>query len=239
MNMELILILIHRLIPGARILEASNGREVLDLLKQHRVHLILMDVQMPVMSGIEATMAIRDLESGSGVHIPIVALTAGAHKEERDACLSSGMDEFLPKPVSSRELLEVLMKFLEGFELVDEEVLEFLIRSNEDTTHFNVKDLMERISYNEELMEKVIHSVSFQMSGILDQLASGLEDEGVVKEVSHTIKGLSLNMGFERLAAMAREMENKARGELKVKQLLMESMYAEWLTIRDILSEME
>jgi HPt (histidine-containing phosphotransfer) domain-containing protein len=131
------------------------------------------------------------------------------------------------------------MKYMEGFELIGDESVEFLIQSNKDASHFNVKDLMERISYNEELMEKVIHSVSFQMSGILDQLASGLEDLEVVKDVAHTIKGLSLNMGFERLAALAREMENKSDGELKVKQLLLDSMYAEWRTIRNILSEME
>jgi signal transduction histidine kinase/CheY-like chemotaxis protein/HPt (histidine-containing phosphotransfer) domain-containing protein len=239
MNMELILILIKRLVPNALILEATNGQEVLDLFRQHAANLILMDVQMPVMSGIEATLFIRDLEKESGTHIPIVALTAGAHKEERDSCFSSGMDGFLAKPVSSRELLEVLMKYMEGFELIGDESVEFLIQSNKDASHFNVKDLMERISYNEELMEKVIHSVSFQMSGILDQLASGLEDLEVVKDVAHTIKGLSLNMGFERLAALAREMENKSDGELKVKQLLLDSMYAEWRTIRNILSEME
>jgi PAS domain S-box-containing protein len=239
MNMELVLILIRQLIPQAQILEAVNGQEVLELLKSHQPDLILMDVQMPVMSGIEATMVIRFREKGRAGHIPIIALTAGAQKEERDSCLSAGMDEFLPKPVNSMALGEVLMKYIDGFESVEEEVADFIIRSLVDKDHFNVKDLMERINFNEDLMEKVIHSVSFQMSGFLDQLSTGLEDAIVVKQMSHTIKGLSMNMGFERLAAFSLKMEEAANGDKGVKQSLLEAMYVEWGTIRGILGQME
>jgi PAS domain S-box-containing protein len=239
MNMELILILVRKHIPHARILEAGNGQEVLELLKNHQPDLILMDVQMPVMSGVEATMVIRYREKGTAVHIPVVALTAGTQRDEMDNCLAAGMDEFLSKPVSVIQLREVLMKYIAGFELVDVEVLDYLSPILADEDHFNVKDLMERISFNEELMEKVIHSVSFQMSGFLDQLSASLEDYNAVREISHTIKGLSMNMGFERLTAFSREMEAVANGDDSVKQLLLEAMYVEWHAIREILSQME
>jgi signal transduction histidine kinase/ActR/RegA family two-component response regulator len=90
---------------------AGNGREVLQALTQGPFDLILMDVQMPIMNGLEAAQAIRRTERGSGRHIPIVAMTAHAMKGDRELCLQSGMDGYLSKPVRIRELLEALDRF--------------------------------------------------------------------------------------------------------------------------------
>jgi two-component system sensor histidine kinase/response regulator len=84
---------------GHRITLATNGLEALELWRQSDFDLVLMDVQMPEMTGLQATMQIRR-EEAIGAHVPIVAMTASAMSEERDRCLAAGMDDFISKPVS-------------------------------------------------------------------------------------------------------------------------------------------
>ncbi|TIT79498.1 MAG: response regulator, partial [Mesorhizobium sp.] len=74
--------------------------------------MILMDVSMPEMSGLEATAAIRQLEAEMGTHVPIVGVTAHALKGDRERCLEAGMDDYLPKPISPKALLEKLERWL-------------------------------------------------------------------------------------------------------------------------------
>ena len=87
---------------------AHDGKEAVDALKSNAFHMVLMDVQMPVMDGFEATAEIRKLESGTDRHIPIIALTAHAIDGYRDLCLENGMDDFLTKPLNPRRLRECL-----------------------------------------------------------------------------------------------------------------------------------
>ena len=74
--------------------------------------MILMDVSMPEMNGIEATAAIRRLEAEGGTHVPIVGVTAHALKGDRERCLEAGMDDYLPKPISPKALLEKVERWI-------------------------------------------------------------------------------------------------------------------------------
>jgi two-component system, sensor histidine kinase and response regulator len=91
--------------------QVTNGKEAVAAASSTHYDLILMDVQMPTMSGLEATAAIRQLE-GEARHVPIVALTANAMPEDREACLSAGMDDYLSKPVRRPRLREVVSRWL-------------------------------------------------------------------------------------------------------------------------------
>jgi len=93
---------------GHRVQVAVNGREALQALDRDEFDLVLMDVQMPEMDGVEATAAIREKEKGSGLHLPIIALTANAMKGDREKYLASGMDGYLAKPIRPLELDELL-----------------------------------------------------------------------------------------------------------------------------------
>jgi len=93
---------------GHSVQVTSNGLQALAALTCDKFDLILMDVQMPVMNGYDATEAIRARERGTDQHIPIVALTAHAMKGDREVCLKAGMDDYLCKPIHPRELLAVL-----------------------------------------------------------------------------------------------------------------------------------
>ncbi len=92
---------------GHQIELATNGLEAVEQWRQSEFDLILMDVQMPVMTGLQATMQIRR-EEATGAHVPIVAMTASAMSEERDRCLAAGMDDFISKPVSYQVIQQMI-----------------------------------------------------------------------------------------------------------------------------------
>ncbi len=111
-NMILVKAILKRLLPKVRILEAVNGAIALSIYEKEHPDLILMDIQMPELSGIETTIKIRELEKESNTHTPIIALTAGALKEEQENCLSAGMDDFLTKPINAEKLAQTLHPFV-------------------------------------------------------------------------------------------------------------------------------
>ena len=110
MNQRLTVRLLEK--RGHRVEVVANGREALQALDKGRFDLVLMDVQMPEMDGMEATAAIRKKERGSGWHTPIVALTANAMKGDREKYLASGMDGYLAKPIRPLELDEILVRHM-------------------------------------------------------------------------------------------------------------------------------
>lgn len=91
--------------------EAVNGQEVLDIMDEHDVNLILMDVQMPIMDGLTASRSIRSDSRQNFGEVPIVALTARAQNIDREECLSAGMNDFLSKPIRFRQLRQIFQKF--------------------------------------------------------------------------------------------------------------------------------
>jgi CheY-like chemotaxis protein len=100
---------------GHRVIAATNGRQVLDILQhQPRPDLVVMDVEMPDMNGIDCAKAIRaaEAEAGQGQPLPILALTANARREDREACIAAGMDGHLSKPFDRQDLEEAMAKLV-------------------------------------------------------------------------------------------------------------------------------
>ena len=93
---------------GHRIFVANNGREALDAVVKECFDIILMDVHMPEMDGIEATASIRAMEKENGSHTPIIAMTALAVPGDKERCLDSGMDGYISKPIKSKELYNAI-----------------------------------------------------------------------------------------------------------------------------------
>jgi signal transduction histidine kinase/DNA-binding response OmpR family regulator len=96
---------------GHSVVVAANGRQALRLIEEQAFDLVLMDVQMPEMSGFEATAAIRDAEKRTGGHVAIIAMTAHAMNGDRERCLTAGMDAYISKPVQSATLLDLVTKW--------------------------------------------------------------------------------------------------------------------------------
>jgi CheY-like chemotaxis protein len=93
---------------GHLVVVAPDGAQALDTLAKQKFDLVLMDAQMPVMDGFEATAAIRRLEEATRAHIPIIAMTAHAMVGDRQRCLQAGMDGYIAKPVHAHELFETI-----------------------------------------------------------------------------------------------------------------------------------
>ncbi len=111
-NQKLAVRLLER--NGHSVTLAENGVKALAALEQHRFDLVLMDVQMPEMDGLEATARIRAREKTTGTHIPIIAMTAHALKGDQERCLEAGMDGYLSKPIHANELFEAIERQLKA-----------------------------------------------------------------------------------------------------------------------------
>jgi two-component system, sensor histidine kinase and response regulator len=105
-NQRLVVRLLEK--SGHRVVVAGTGLEALQALEKGSFDLVLMDVQMPEMDGLEATAVIREKEKSSGLHQPVVALTAHAMKGDREKCMAGGMDGYLSKPIRPQELDQLL-----------------------------------------------------------------------------------------------------------------------------------
>jgi two-component system sensor histidine kinase/response regulator len=97
---------------GHQVILARNGREALAALEHERFDLVFMDVQMPEMDGLEAAAVIREKEQSTGKHLPIVAMTASVMQGDRERCLDAGMDDYVSKPVTERELMAAIQRTL-------------------------------------------------------------------------------------------------------------------------------
>jgi CheY-like chemotaxis protein len=122
---------------GVRLLEkhgysvtvANDGGEAVAAVKNAEFDLVLMDVQMPNMSGLEATAAIRALERGTGRRLPIVAMTARAMKGDEERCLEAGMDGYLAKPIQPDHMMDVIERITSPVNEAAESVLSDVSRS--------------------------------------------------------------------------------------------------------------
>jgi CheY-like chemotaxis protein len=95
---------------GHQVTCATDGRQALAVLEKRGFDLVLMDVEMPNMDGLEASAAIREREKATGGHIPIIAMTAHVMKGDREKCLAAGMDGYVSKPIRPAELVDAIRK---------------------------------------------------------------------------------------------------------------------------------
>ena len=103
---------IYLMADGYQVFEAYNGREALEILKNEDIHLVLMDIMMPIINGYEAAKRIRSLDREDAKKIPIIAMTANAFTEDRIRAKEAGMNEHVAKPVDVELLIKVIHKLM-------------------------------------------------------------------------------------------------------------------------------
>ena len=220
----------------------ANGREALEALKTLPYDLVLMDVQMPEMDGLEATRRIRSQETGR--RLPIIAMTANAMQGDREKCLQAGMNDYVTKPVSPRALAEALEKWLpeesgmQGSEPRIQETEASIQHSIEDQQVSPVvwdrAGLLERLMGDEELAGIILQGFLIDMPRQIEALREYLEagDDAGAERQAHTIKGASANIGAEALRTLAVELEQAGKsGDLEGMKTRMEElnqMFAEF-----------
>jgi PAS domain S-box-containing protein len=207
-NLKVALGIIEKL--GYRADAVSNGKEAVSAVRQVAYDLVLMDGQMTEMDGLEATRVIREMESGTNRHVPIVALTAHAMQGDRERFLSSGMDDYLAKPLQPRELAEVLERYLGdgGIEVMAE------TRSNKSTRKpvFNRRALLARLDGDSDLLSELIQIFSEDCGNQIDLMreAFAARDATKLARCGHTLKGSALNVEAGDIADAARTLESFA-----------------------------
>jgi PAS domain S-box-containing protein len=173
----------------------ANGREALKAFESASFDVVLMDVQMPEMGGLEATAAIRSRESGTGRHVRIVAMTAHAMNGDRERCLSAGMDGYLSKPVDPAMLYAVIENPASS--------------PAEPSGPVDDVALMERLGGDEQLFTEVIQSFLEDCPRRLAAIrtAVDLRDAERVRAAAHALKGSAGNLSATALFTAAQTLE--------------------------------
>jgi len=214
---------------------AGNGQEAIEAFESGGHELIFMDIQMPVMDGIEAAKVIRDLEKsrGGASRTPIIALTAHAVKEYIDACLQAGMDDYLIKPVFRQDLLDKVDRWISGGSATTGAVLP----SGASTGHAVPAEPMDFVRALEEfegnreflmgLLERFLENVRAQLGTIREALDRA--DAEILRREAHAIKGGAANLAAVELSSAAADLEKTAKsgslGEVPARLERLETAY--------------
>lgn len=204
-NLLLAKTIIRRSAPNSQVLEALNGHEAVSLFTQQQPDLILMDVQMPELNGYEATAAIRKLEAHQA-RVPIIALTAGNVKNERERCVAAGMDDFVVKPVIEDTIIQLLKKWLHIEEVLPAFVTDLPIHNLQ---HFDPAILRVHLGDDALAMAEILALTKVQLQKSLTVLDVAIQEhqaEAIAAE-GHKMYGTAISAGLPRLAQLAREVE--------------------------------
>lgn len=190
---------------------ANNGQEVLDILAQKDFDLILMDIQMPVMDGFQATQAIRANEQGKQKHMRIIAMTAHALKGDRERCLAAGMDDYIAKPVKEDELIAAV-------ETLGIDNTQTLITPDGDENKTNLPVLdwsgaLSRMRGRRQLLNKLMNLFLEQSPDLLDEIEDAIQrqDGDLLRRSAHTLKSSANSIGGTALGDIAQELETKGQ----------------------------
>ncbi len=197
-NQEIIIGLLEN--SGINIDIAINGKEAIDMFSKNNYELILMDLQMPIMGGLEATRTIRETDSIT----PIIALTANAMKEDIDETRNAGMNEHLSKPIEVDRLYEVLLQYISKKVINSENIKKY-----KDGIHIptficiDTNIGLHHTGKNKKLYLKVLNDFCYNYKNLhLEKL-----NDNELKRVVHTIKGLSASIGAIKLNNISKELE--------------------------------
>jgi CheY-like chemotaxis protein len=231
---------------------AANGREALQLARAGAYDLVLMDMQMPLMDGLEATRAIRALPGWQAT--PILALTANAFKEDRRACAEAGMNDFITKPMVVDAFYATLVRALKVPEPVGPSVVRgsdaeseahrtaladgppktTLARLAEVPGHdvaFGLRSLRGNTGKYLELMQVFVNGHGQDTAKLASSLAEG--DQDAARRLMHTLHGVAATLGANGIASAARQLECALRAGPSGRQMLAD-LTPETQSIREV-----
>ncbi len=209
---------------GCSVTVAENGQVALDCFEAANFDLILMDCQMSVMDGFEATRRIRALESvalledaASLCRIPIIALTAHAMEGDRDECLANGYDDYLSKPFTGHQLAAILVRWIGDEKSIGDPSAKPDLDDNRELTGSPSsldEDALEKLREldpdgTEKLLESIIHSFFSSVPSELELMHAALlqQDGPTLRMKAHSMKSSSAYLGAMRMRDLCRELE--------------------------------
>jgi PAS domain S-box-containing protein len=186
----------------------QNGIEAVETFLNGTFDLILMDVQMPEMDGFAATARIREIEKEQGRHIPIIAMTAHAMKGDRERCLEAGMDDYVPKPISSDTLLNSIKKLVTPQDKTDTE--ENTMSQNPATQPvIDMEELLKAFDNDRDFLKEVIDMFIEDYPKMLEEIEAAIhaEDGPTLQRTAHALKGMVGNFQIETAVQKAFDLE--------------------------------
>ena len=218
---------------GHRVTLAPTGRAAVDACEREAFDIVLMDVQMPIMDGLEATRRLREGESATGLRLPIVAMTAHAMKGDRERCLAAGMDGYISKPLEPAAFDEMIAQFAApgpSGEAVSEPS-----RSELETLPVWLSEDPEMLR---ELADLMVLNVPVQLAEIRDTFESG--DGEALARAAHKLKGELGIFGAETCVRASRRLEElAASGDFTTARRVFEDLEIGLDQLLDVLAEQQ
>jgi PAS domain S-box-containing protein len=199
---------------GHKVSLANNGREAVRMAEGKNFDLIFMDIQMPVMGGVQATSLIRASANSKVRNIPIVAMTAHAMAGDEQKYLEAGMNGYISKPIRNEVLRAELERFVTGGEQVGGGARSVAATEHQAEESFVMSELLERVDNDRELMRDLLEIFKEEFPLRLEELREAVNctDLKRVASASHALKGMMANLAANRAATLAGELEQIANG---------------------------
>ncbi|MCH1918083.1 response regulator [Shewanella sp. A3A] len=203
-------------IAGMQLSIANNGQEALDKLQHHHFDLVLMDCQMPIMDGYQATQALRQLPQFAD--LPIVAMTANAMSGDRDRCLAAGMNDHLAKPIEVKLLYQTLLNYLGDASATSDEplddtrpLLSHQLVSWPVSEEIDVDRGLQLVQGSKRLYQRILERFAAGQHDVVQQVRLALAEQRQqdAQRMLHTLKGLAGNLANAELAQQAQQLEQQ------------------------------
>ncbi|QBF81588.1 response regulator [Shewanella maritima] len=199
-------------LAGLEVTLANNGQEAVEIVQSQQFDLVLMDIQMPVMDGFQATREIRKL--GKFDDLPIIAMTANAMSGDKERCLEAGMNDHLAKPINPQEVYRTLARYIAptGKTLeIDEKVNQEAQEDSIEVDNFDTQTALMRMAGNVKAYKKTLARVAASESDVIARTEQALKDEDVQTAIIavHTLKGIAANIGADFIIEPSEVLEHK------------------------------
>ncbi|MBI5251033.1 MAG: response regulator [Desulfomonile tiedjei] len=194
---------------GHAVTTAGNGIAALDSLEKTNFDLVLMDVQMPEMDGLQATKILRDREKKTGGHFPVIAMTAYAMKGDKERCLESGMDGYISKPITAQELYETIEHVMGSLEKDSRQLpIPAKVAQVLDKTV-----ILDRVGGDVDLLGEIISLFLEDSPRLLAEIREAFQHRkpALMEKAAHTLKGSVSNFAAESAVQAALRVEGIGR----------------------------
>ncbi|MBE9661354.1 PAS domain S-box protein [Mucilaginibacter myungsuensis] len=207
-NMLLAKTILKKIAPNAIVTEAQNGLEAVEYCSNHWPSIIFMDVQMPEMNGYDATRKIREIQ-GDRI-LPIIALTAGNVKGEKEKCLLAGMDDFAVKPIVEETFAQVFHKWLgNAVDPVDQVIVASTVVATPQPVHFDIETIKNYVGDDPDIINEVIRLTRVELQQSMDRLTTQVaaNDLQAIRQTGHKLYGTATSAGLPVLAQLSADLE--------------------------------
>ena len=243
MNVKLALKFLNK--AGHSIVVANNGIEVLKELKQAQFDVVLMDLEMPEMDGLEASLLIRNGQSGKNIDkIPIIAMTAHSLPEYKEKVFEAGMNDFITKPIDLALLNRVLSRIVPEYHPQNKKKKKQSAQVESITIRFNKEKAIAMLGDDLDLFKQFCGMFLDEISDIAEQLRNVMKnyDYDEIRKKAHYLKGSAAMIGLEKITELSAELEivskdNKLKKAEEIFNKLLDELILSENLIKELLKE--